>query len=109
MQAAKSERGERCPHAVIQASKGRYPMSHEFKVVLDGIDLADDQVAQLDTAVQQAVLQSLATLDVPRGVGVEFPGDTGIHGIIIYNDGLKRVPAGSGDDGDPTKVVDAGI
>ncbi len=83
-------------------------MSHEFKVVLDGIDLADDQVEQLDIAVQQAVLQSLATLDMPCGVGVEFPCNTGIHGIIIRNDPFKRGPSDGGDGGDPEKVVDAG-
>jgi hypothetical protein len=59
-------------------------VSHEFKVVLDGIDLQDEQVKQLDTAIQQAVLHSLATLDVPCGLGVQFPCQTGIHGIIIH-------------------------
>lgn len=57
-------------------------MSHEFKVDLDGIDLAEEQVQQVDKAVRQAVLKSLATLNIPCHVGVEFPlGE--VHGIII--------------------------
>ncbi len=80
-------------------------MSHEFKVVLDGIDLEDDQVKQLDTAVQQAVLQSLATLDVPCGLGVEFPCKGGPRGIIIKPNPFTHGP---GEAGGPSELGDAG-
>jgi hypothetical protein len=71
-------------------------MSHEFKVLLDGIDLEEDQVSQINRAVQQAVMHSLATLDVPGSLGIQFADGPRsprlpqrIYGIIICR---KEVP-----------------
>ena len=71
-------------------------MSHEFKVMLDGIDLEEEQVSQINVAVQQAVMHSLATLDVPGSLGIQFADGPRsprlphkIYGIIICR---KEVP-----------------
>jgi len=71
-------------------------MSHEFKVLLDGIDLEEDQVSQINRAVQQAVMHSLATLEVPASLGIQLADGPNsprlkqkIFGIIICR---KEVP-----------------
>ena len=48
-----------CIRWIPQALVRSHAMSHEFKVVLDGIDLDEDQVSQVNRAVQQAVMHSL--------------------------------------------------
>lgn len=65
-------------------------MSHEFKVVLDGIDLEEGQVNQINKAVQQAVMHSLAAVDVPATIGIQLADGPNslrcphrIYGIII--------------------------
>jgi hypothetical protein len=69
-------------------------MSHEFKVVLDGIDLPDRDVQALNRAVQHAVMEALASLQIPERVCVHFPpcGPEGICGIIIRHDPDHPVP-----------------
>jgi hypothetical protein len=71
-------------------------VSHEFKVILDEIDLEENQVNQINKAVQQAVMHSLAALDVPASLGVQFADGPNsprlphqIYGIIICR---KEVP-----------------
>jgi hypothetical protein len=66
-------------------------MSHEFQVLLDGIDLDEDQVSQINKAVQQAVLHSVAMLDIPSTIGVQLADGPNsrrlpphkIYGIIL--------------------------
>ena len=75
-------------------------MSHEFKVLLDGIDLEDEQVSQINGAVQQAVMHSLATLDIPSSIGIQLADGPNslrlpphkIFGIIICHKETPCLP-----------------
>jgi hypothetical protein len=61
-------------------------MSHEFKVVLDGIDLSDDDVEVVNRAVQMAVMGALQSVTVPDDLCLNFPrgcGHGGICGIVV--------------------------
>lgn len=46
---------------------------HEFRVVVDGIELADDALHRINAAVQKAVTVELAGLDLKGDFRVRFP------------------------------------
>lgn len=59
---------------------------HEFRVTLSGLDLAPDHIERINNAVKTAVMTELASLDLPHGIGIEFPRPP-ILGIIILPPG----------------------
>lgn len=47
--------------------------SHEFRVVIEGIELSDEHVQRLNRAMQSAALQELAKLPIEVDFGVRIP------------------------------------
>jgi hypothetical protein len=59
-------------------------MKHEFKVLLDGVELPEGHEQTMETAIQRAALHELAGIDL-RGdlVAVLRPRDGGTRGIVF--------------------------
>jgi hypothetical protein len=63
-------------------------MAHEFKVVLDNVELSPEQERALSSAIQHAVLTHIAKLDLrqARGAPVVALGDGGGTQGIWYTE-----------------------
>lgn len=68
----------------------------QFKVVLDGIELSDEQHARIAGRVQQVVLDELADFDTGGDrlamLFPKFPGDRGLIARLIHDgEGLQEL------------------
>ncbi len=56
----------------------------KFQVDIDGIDLPDEVVQRIDSAIRKAVLTELATVELARSFAVEPLGGPGhLQGLVI--------------------------
>jgi hypothetical protein len=68
---------------------GQSRTHHEFRVVIDGIDLKPETVDEVNRAVQKIVLQQLANMDTHGDLMVRLPmategnGGGGTSGVEI--------------------------
>ena len=62
------------------------PKRHEFKAVIEGIDLSTDTMDRINRAVQKAVLSELANIDLLGSMALDIPSDgpdNGNNGIEL--------------------------
>ena len=72
----------------------KQPIRHEFKVVIEGIELQPEIVDRINRAVQNIVLQEIANFDRHGDLAVQLPlakiGNGSTNGMTVRATTLER-------------------